>query len=152
MNQTKLSPSALFLITFGLGLLLSWVYPWHLTTYIDGTVVRWTGISILIASLLLNMLAYRAFKKSVTPHAPFMKPRVLIKESVFSLSRNPVYLALIFSQLGLAFVFDSIWVLISAGMLWTLLDIAIVRSEEKVLEKVFKQEYKAYQNMTRRWL
>ena len=151
MNQTKLSPSALFLITFGLGLLLSWIYSWHLTSYINGTVVRWTGVSILIASLILNIFAYREFKKSVTPHAPFMKPRVLIKNSVFSVSRNPVYLALIFSQLGLAFVFDSIWILIAAGMLWIVLDIAIVRSEEKVLENSFKHEYEAYKNMTRRW-
>lgn len=152
MKQTKLSPSVLFLITFGLGLLLSWIYPWHLTSYINVTVVRWTGVMLLIASLMVNILAYGEFKKSVTPHAPFSKPKVLIKNSVFSLSRNPVYLALIFSHFGLAFVFDSIWILAAAGILWIVLDMAIVRVEEKVLENSFKHEYEAYKNMTRRWL
>lgn len=152
MKQNKLSPSALFLITFGLGLLLSWSYPWHLTSYINVSVVRLTGVMILIASLMVNIFAYREFKKSVTPHAPFMKPRVLITESVFSLSRNPVYLALIFSQLGLAFVFDSIWMLLTSGLLWIVLDVVIVRAEEKVLENSFKHEYENYKKKTRRWL
>jgi len=152
MKQTKLSPSALFLMTFGLGLSLSWIYPWHLTLYMYGPVVRWAGVMILMVSLILNILAYREFKKSVTPHAPFSKPKVLIIKSVFSLSRNPVYLALIFSQLGLAFMFDSIWILITAGMLWIVLDRIIVIAEEEVLEKHFKHEYVKYKNVTRRWL
>ena len=151
MKQSKLTPSALFLITFCLGLLLFWVYPWHLTSYINVEVVRWTGVIILIASLMVNIFAYKEFKKSVTPHAPFMNPRVLITDSVFSLSRNPVYLALIFAQLGLAFVFDSIWMLLTSGLLWIVLDVVIVRAEEKVLEKSFKHEYEKYKNVTRRW-
>ena len=152
MKQFKLTPSALFLITFVSGLVLSWIQPWHLTYYISGTVVRSTGVILLIISLLLNIFAFREFKKSVTPHAPFMKPKVLIKNTVFSLSRNPVYLALILSELGLAFVFDSIWILVAAGMLWIVLDIAIIRPEEKVLENTFKHEYENYKKMTRRWL
>jgi len=152
MKQTKPTPSALFIIMLCLGLLLSWVYPWHLTSYINVTVVRWTGVIILIASLIVNILAYRVFKKSLTPHAPYMKPRVLITNSVFSFSRNPVYLALIFSQSGLAFIFDSLWILFSSVMLWIALDMVIVRPEEKVLEKSFKNEYENYKNMVRRWL
>lgn len=152
MKQSKLTPSALFLITFVSGLFLSWIQPWHFTYYMNGTVVRSTGVILLIVSLILNILAYREFKKSVTSHAPFMKPKVLIKNSVFSLSRNPVYLALILSESGLAFVFDSIWVLFSAGMLWIILDIIIVGPEEKVLENTFKHEYENYKKMTRRWL
>lgn len=152
MKQSKLSPSAIFLITFGLGLLLSWSYPWHLTLYMNGTVVKWTGVMMLIVSLVVNILAYREFKKSVTPHEPFMKPRVLITNSVFSISRNPVYLALIVSQFGLAFVFDSIWIFISSAMLWIMLDMVIVRPEEKVLETSFKHAYEKYKNKTRRWL
>lgn len=152
MKQTKMSPSALFLITFTLGVLLAWIYPWHLASYMNSEVVRWTGVILLIVSLLLNILAYREFKNYVTPHAPFSIPRVLIRNSVFSLSRNPVYLALILSQCGLAFVFDSIWILISTLLLWIVLDISIVRSEEKMLDDIFKHEFEKYKKMTRRWL
>ncbi len=151
MRQPKLSPSVLFLITFALGLSLSFIQPWHLSIYIDAEIMRLTGITILLLSLLFNTLAYREFKKALTPHAPFMKPKVLIKNGIFSLSRNPVYLALVFSEFGLGFVFDTFWLLISSLVLWIVLDIVIVRQEEKILNITFNEEYESYRKMTRRW-
>lgn len=152
MKQTKLSPSALFLMTFISGLLLLWILPWHLTPYIESTTIQLTGIIILLLSFILNILAYREFKRSLTPHAPFVKPKVLIQKGIFSLSRNPVYLALVFAELGLAFVFDTPWLLLSALVLFIMLDTLIVRGEEEVLKSVFKKDYESYQQKTRRWL
>ncbi len=152
MKAPKLSPSILFMSTFALGLALSFIQPWHLTLSIDAEIMRMTGISILILSLLLNTLAYREFKKALTPHAPFMKPKVLIKNGVFSLSRNPVYLALVLSEFGLGFVFNTFWLLISAVVLWIVLDIVIVQAEEKVIKRTFNEEYESYKKKTRRWL
>lgn len=137
--------------TFLLGLSLSYLQPWHLTLALDAEMMRMTGITILVLSLILNTLAYRAFKKALTPHAPFMKPKVLIKNGIFSLSRNPVYLALVLSEFGLGFVFDTFWLFISAFLLWIVLDIVIVRQEEDVLKRTFNNEYESYKKMTRRW-
>lgn len=152
MKQPKLSPSALFLITFISGLFLSWIHPWHFTYYMDDEMIRLAGVAFLFTSLTLNILAYRQFKKSLTPYAPFLKPKVLIQNGVFTLSRNPVYLALVLSECGLAFVFDSIWFLVSAAVLLIVLDTMIVRGEEKVLKSTFNKEYETYKNKTRRWL
>ncbi len=151
MKPPKLSPSVLFMSTFALGLSLSYLQPWHLTLSIDAEIMRMTGITILISCLLLNTLAYRAFKKALTPHAPFIKPKVLITNGVFSLSRNPVYLALVLSEFGLGFVFNTFWLLISAVVLWIVLDIVIVRAEEKILNSIFNEEYESYRKTTRRW-
>ncbi len=151
MRQPKLSPSALFLITFVSGLFLSWIQPWLLSIYIDTEIIQMTGIYILILSLILNTLAYRAFKKALTPHAPFRKPKVLIRNGVFALSRNPVYLALVLSEFGLGFVFDTFWLLITAVVLWIVLDIVIVRHEEDVLKNTFIEEYESYRKTTSRW-
>jgi protein-S-isoprenylcysteine O-methyltransferase Ste14 len=118
----------------------------------ESAMVRLTGISLLVCSLILNVLAYREFKKSHTPHAPFMEPKKLIEHGVFSLSRNPVYLALVLSQSGLAFVLDMMWPLFSTGILWILLDVFIVRDEENMLEMTFLNRYKNYKRKTRRWL
>lgn len=152
MKQSKLTPSALFLITFVSGLVLSWIHPWHFTYYMDDTVVHLTGVAILFTSLMTNILAYRQFKKFITPHAPFVKPKVLIKNGVFALSRNPVYLALVLSECGLAFVFDTIWLLFSTVVLLIVLDIVIIPDEEKVLKGTFNKDYPEYKNKTRRWL
>lgn len=118
----------------------------------NDTVVRLTGVVLLFTSLTLNILAYRGFKKFLTPHAPFVKPKVLIKNGVFALSRNPVYLALVLSECGLAFVFNTLWLLISAAVLLIVIDAAIIRGEEKVLKSTFKKDYEYYKKQTRRWL
>lgn len=152
MKQSKLNPSALFLITFAIGFLLSWIKPWHLTYNMGDTAVRLIGVVILFISLILNTLAYREFNKFLTPHAPFFKPKVLIKNGVFALSRNPVYLALVLSQCGLAFVFNTLWLLISAAVLLIVIDAVIIRGEEKVLKSTFNKDYEYYKKQTRRWL
>lgn len=152
MKQTKLTPSALFIMTFILGLLLFWILPWHLTIYMESETIRVTGIVILLLSFTINILAYREFKKYMTPHAPFVTPKVLIQKGIFTLSRNPVYLALVLAESGLAFIFNTPWLLFSALVLFILLDTMSVRDEEKVLKSVFKKDYEYYQQKTRRWL
>lgn len=147
----QLSPSSLFLITFTAGIFFSWIYPWHLSLFVDQEVLRLSGVVILLTSLILNILSHREFKKSHTPHAPFSTPKVLIQNGVFSFSRNPVYLALVLSQFGLGFVFDTIWLLMSTLILWTLLDYMVIPDEEKILESRFNVEYISYKQHTRRW-
>jgi protein-S-isoprenylcysteine O-methyltransferase Ste14 len=118
----------------------------------DDTAVRLMGVVILITSLMINILAYREFKKFLTPHTPFVKPKVLIQNGIFALSRNPVYLALVLSECGLAFVFDTLWLLISAAVLLIVIDAVIIQGEEKVLKSTFNKDYEYYKKKTRRWL
>jgi protein-S-isoprenylcysteine O-methyltransferase Ste14 len=111
-----------------------------------------TGVIILIISLTFNTFAFREFKKSLTPHAPFSTPEVLLKEGVFTFSRNPVYLALVLSQFGLGFVFDTVWLLLTALILLMMLHYMVIPGEEKMLERTFKAKYLHYKQKTRRWI
>lgn len=131
---------------------LSWVQPWHLSLYMDDEMIRLTGLVFLFTSLTLNTLAYREFKKSLTPHAPFTTPKVLIQKGVFTFSRNPVYLALVLSQFGLGFIFGTVWLLLGSLILLTVLHYVVVADEEKILESIFKNDYVRYKQHTRRWL
>lgn len=152
MKHIKLlNPSALFLITFVTAMFFSWVSPWHLSLFFHSEMIRLAGVVILLTSLMVNILSYRAFKKSLTPHDPFSTPKVLIQKGVFRFSRNPVYLALVLSQFGLGFVFDTVWLLVGALILWIMLHSIIVPDEEKILESTFNIEYVHYKQHTRRW-
>ena len=141
----------LFLFTFIVGISLSWVVPFKMTQFMEYDMTQMFGLIFLLISLVLNFMAYRMFKHHTTPHAPHAVPTALIKAGVFALSRNPVYLALILSEVGLAFIFDSMWLVFAAAALWISLDIIIVRDEERVLENTFKQDYTEYKKNTRRW-
>lgn len=152
MKYPNFSPSAIFLISFGIALLLSWTHPWHVSLFMNDETMRLSGLVILLISFILNTFAYKEFKKSLTPHAPFSTPTVLIHNGIFSFSRNPVYLALVLSQCGLGFVFDSVWLIIASIVLLTVLHYVIIADEEKVLGDTFKERYTDYKKRTRRWL
>ncbi|HEY9129855.1 MAG TPA: isoprenylcysteine carboxylmethyltransferase family protein [Sulfurovum sp.] len=152
MRHIKISPTILFLMTFIVGICLSWFLPLKMTRFIAHEVTQMLGLTFLLTSFILNSLAYRMFKHHSTPHLPHSVPTVLIETGVFAFSRNPVYVALILSEVGLAFIFDRIWLVLSAAALWISLDIMIVRDEERVLENTFKQDYMEYKNKTRRWV
>ena len=148
----RLSPSALFLMTFMIGMFLSWLYTWRISFFMDEGNIRLTGVVILLISLTLNILADRQFKKSLTPYAPFTTPNTLIQKGIFALSRNPVYLALVLSQFALGFVFNAVWLLLSSLVLFVFLHYVIVADEEKMLEGTFKGRYRDYKKQTRRWI
>lgn len=150
--RNLLNPSALFLITFVIAIVLSWVHPWHVSFIEDKEIQNLSGIIMLLTSLILNILAYKAFKKYLTPHEPFKTPNVLIEKSIFRFSRNPVYLALVLSEFGLGCVFDTVWLLLGSVVLLTLLHYIVVLDEEKVLQSTFKESYELYKEKTPRWI
>ena len=151
MKDIRVSPSVLFIVTSFLGFIISWVLPWRMTQYIDYKVIQVLGLTLLYISLILNILAYKMFKDHSTPHAPFSLPTELIVQGVFDFSRNPVYLALVLSQCGLGFIFDTVWLLVMSILLLISLHYFIVLDEEKLLEARFKEKYKRYKERTRRW-
>ena len=151
MKYPKFNPSALFLMTITLSITVSFMKPWYLTHYLDIEVMRFIGIVLLCISFIFNLLAYKMFKKHNTPHAPFSTPVILIKSGIFTFTRNPVYLALVLSQCGLAFIFDTVWVLFGALILLITLQYFIIPDEEKVMQAKFKDSYKEYRKHTRRW-
>jgi len=152
MTFPKLTPSIYFLLTLGMAVVLSWLFPWKISNYVQSETMRYLGIGILLTSFILNILAHRAFKKHLTPNAPFLIPQTLIQNGVFSLTRNPVYVALVLSQMGLACVFNTVWMLLTSVVLLGLLHFFIVQDEEKTLEENFAESYKEYREKTRRWL
>ena len=75
----------------------------------------------------------------------------LIKEGPFKITRNPIYLSLILSMLGIAFFLSSITIAFMTMVLFILIDIRVIKEEEK-LEKKFGKEYTEYKKKVRRWI
>lgn len=151
MKKSRLSPTLLFLLTFIVGIFLSYLFPLYMTRYLDDSMSRILGVLILFISFVINILAYREFKRFVTPYEPFTRPKVLITDGIFSVSRNPVYLALVLSQVGLGFILNSVWLLCMSIILLICLHYLVVLDEEGLLEKTFKEKYTSYKEHTKRW-
>jgi len=148
----KLTPVLLFMITFFAALLCELLFGLQISSYLSLEVMQIFAITFLLVALFLNTLAYKEFKNHATPHAPFSRPKKLIISGVFSLSRNPVYLALAIAEFATAFIFNTFWLLLFCVVLLILLDIMVVRDEEKVLNEAFGVEYELYKRKTGRWI
>ncbi|HYI11380.1 MAG TPA: methyltransferase [Thermoanaerobaculia bacterium] len=110
------------------------------------------GGILLLAAVAIAGAALAAMKKHRTTVEPWQRPSSLVTGSVFAFTRNPIYLSLLLIVLGLALMADAFWFVVAAAVLWLVLDRVVIRSEERIVEEAFADQYVAYKNRVRRWL
>ncbi len=116
-------------------------FPWTLTGIVPIAIGSW-----------LNLVADQVFKKRQTTVKPFEESSTLVTDSVFRLTRNPMYLGMILILLGEALLLGSappfLVVLITA----VFFDRAYIKPEEHILAATFGEEFDAYRSRVRRWV
>lgn len=140
-------------LTFGLVAavagLLNWLIPLPLPSSMWSVFIGWGLLDI--GAVLLLWTAWLMFWRKTTL-SPYGKPRRLLQQGPFRLSRNPIYLAMLIMYMGVALLWAQLWawLLIPAALL--LLNFGVIRYEEKLLVQHFGQEYAQYCKKVRRWL
>ena len=113
--------------------------------------------AVIAAAMIVGGLAFAAagirnFKEAGTPVPTNQPSRTLVTSGVHARSRNPIYLGMFLTYLGLGLVVRSAWVLILALPLWTLIRYGVIAREEAYLKARFGDAYLAYKARVRRWL
>lgn len=116
-------------------------YPWNLI-----------GILPILFGIYLNLVADRDFKRVKTTVKPFEESSFLLKDGVFRISRNPMYLGMVFILAGIAVLFGSVTPFLIAFLFGYLMDFIFIRIEEQMLEAKFGEEWLDYKSKVRRWL
>ena len=110
------------------------------------------GVLIMIGSITLIVLSISLFKKSDTPKSPFKKPKAMVTSGPFSFTRNPMYLGVTTTSLGIAIIFGTVMMLLAPLFFFLTINATFIPREEKILEKIFGQEYLDYKKKVRRWI
>ena len=78
---------------------------------------------------------------------------LLVTTGIFALTRNPMYVGLLFVVVGWAVFLSALWALLlgPAGFVLYLTRFQI-RPEERALSRLFGAQYSAYRSRVRRWL
>lgn len=113
--------------------------------------IAWIGWALLIASLLWVVLAQAQMGASWRIGIDTQHRTELVQTGLFSLSRNPIYLALRVSLLGLFFVFPSAATLALFVATEILIQV-LVRLEEQHMTQLHPDVFPAYCSRVRRWL
>ena len=136
-----------------LGCVLAIVIVDHLALFGHmGAGLRIAGLGVFGAAVGLFFWATRWFRRKKTTFYPAGRPKALIVEGPFRISRNPIYLAMVASALGLALMVGSWLGCVLAMGLWWQLDRRFAWPEEAYLRDIFGSQADTYITQTRRWL
>lgn len=135
-------PPLILIAGFGIGLGLDQLYPAPLKP------LAWLLIGF---GLLLSLWAVATLLLAKTPVMPGKAPTQLVVKGPYRFSRNPIYLGLAVTYLGLALWLASPFALVMLPVTLYMLWLLVIRSEEKYLAERFGQQYQDYKARVRRW-
>ena len=148
MRKILYSPPALIAYSIGTLIALFFSLPqFNLLLYPFNII----GILIAILGLILMGIARKLFKKHKTPLI-LDTSSYLIKEGVFSKSRNPMYLGMLLVLVGISIFSTNIFALVTPIVFFGLIKYIYIKKEEKMLTETFGEEYLAYKKIVRRWI
>jgi len=110
------------------------------------------GILFLSCAILIALWSKQVFSRHHTSYNPKDKPKYLITNNIYSLSRNPIYIALILAFIGISLILSLNYFPLGTVVLFTILTKVIIPYEEKELYEIFEDKYLQYKSLTPKWL
>jgi protein-S-isoprenylcysteine O-methyltransferase Ste14 len=111
----------------------------------------WIGALPMLAGLAIAWVAVGGFRRAGTPALPFRPSTALVTDGLYRFTRNPMYVGMVLFLLGLALVLGSLGALLPVPLYALVIQKRFIEAEEAFLERLFGEEYRAYQRRTRRW-
>ena len=114
--------------------------------------LRWIGAAVGSTGILLFFLSVTTMGDSWRAGVSAGEKTSLVTRGVYSISRNPAFLAFDLAYLGLLLMFFRWWLLALSLFAMVMLHLQIVLVEEPFLPKVFGADYEAYRSRVCRYL
>ena len=100
---------------------------------------------------MAGLLAFRRAKTTVNPMTP-QRSSSVVNSGVYRLTRNPMYLGLVFFLLAWAVYLSSAWALLGGPVFMVYITRFQIQPEERALAARFGKSYTDYCARVRRWL
>jgi protein-S-isoprenylcysteine O-methyltransferase Ste14 len=118
----------------------------------DRLIVTPFGAILMSLSVGLVSLASRELAQARTAFDVRKSTTRLVQGGVYSLSRNPIYLSMLLLCWAIGLLSNSLSILLAALPAGSALCLAVIRPEERYLERKFGPAYRDYTRRVRRWL
>lgn len=110
------------------------------------------GFAPLALGCIMAATSAAAFRRAGTPVVPFVPSKKLVLDGWYRWTRNPMYLGLMLIQLGVGMILGSLGALLPLPALMAVLHFRFILDEERFLDGIFGEEYRAYCASVRRWV
>lgn len=148
-SSPRIIPPVYFLLTLVAMLLLHWLAP---VGRVIPPPLTWFGLVPLALGIFMSITAARAFARAGTPVRPFAESTALVTEGLFRISRNPMYLGMITTLIGVAILLGTATPFLPVPVFFFVLWHRFVQHEERILEGSFGETYREYRRRVRRWI
>ncbi|HJQ15031.1 MAG TPA: isoprenylcysteine carboxylmethyltransferase family protein [Anaerolineales bacterium] len=142
-------PPIVVLLCIGSAYLLGRLIP---LPFAAPAILRYIGLALTIAGLLLGLGAFIEFQKAQTTLDPHGSTTQLVTSGIYRFSRNPIYLGFLLIVIGLPLYLGLFWGIVMAPVFVFLMNHLVIQHEERYLEGKFKEAYTEYRSRVRRWL
>jgi protein-S-isoprenylcysteine O-methyltransferase Ste14 len=110
------------------------------------------GAALIVVGLFVMLVAAGQMVLARTTVIPHRDPSALVMGGVFSLSRNPIYVADALILAGLYLHWDALVALPLVAVFMGVITRRFIRPEEARLQAIFGDIYDEYRARTRRWI
>jgi protein-S-isoprenylcysteine O-methyltransferase Ste14 len=112
----------------------------------------YAGIVLVVAGLFISGASAHLFRKIGTPVVPFERSTTLVTDGFYRYTRNPMYLGLTLTLIGVWLLFGTLSPLLALVAFVWIITRNFIRGEERFLEELFGEEYRSYKRRVRRWV
>jgi protein-S-isoprenylcysteine O-methyltransferase Ste14 len=119
--------------------------------WLERSWVRWIGLTLLFISSIWTLVAQVEMGKSWRVGIDTEHLTPLVQTGIFRISRNPIFLGIILTLVGLFLLIPNGLTMLALVMSVVLIGVQ-VRLEEEHLTRTHSDEYMSYRRRVRRWL
>ncbi|HHF2881076.1 isoprenylcysteine carboxylmethyltransferase family protein [Vibrio antiquarius] len=149
--ELKVPPVAVFLLVILLMYGLTVLVP-SLNISVPFVEVVVGGLTLLSGYMgIAGVYEFHKVKTTVNPVKPDTASSV-VRTGVFSFSRNPMYMALLLLIIAIGLWWQHLSVVLCSIVFVSYMNRFQIKPEERVLERLFGEEYVDYKNHVRRWI
>lgn len=110
------------------------------------------GWVIVAAAIAFGAWAVILMRRSGQSENPWKPTLSIVERGPYRITRNPMYLEMMFVCVGFAVILWSPWILLLTPVGGLALERLVIRPEEAYLEGKFGEAYLAYKQRVRRWI
>lgn len=123
--------------------------------FVLAPILKQASVVLLIAAGavfdLLGLIAFHQSRTTINPLRP-ERTSALVTSGIYRITRNPMYVGMAFLLLAWAFYLSALLPFAGVPVFMLYITRFQIKPEERVLEKRFGDEFRAYAARVRRWL
>ena len=111
------------------------------------------GVILLLVGTVFEIAGVVTFRRHRTGIIIPIRPATMVVQSgPYRFTRNPMYLGMAISYLGVALLIDTWWAFLLFPLVLVVITQLVIEREERYLASTFGGEYDAYRARVRRWM